>query len=216
MRHTVLDFSRRMGEVFKELAEVESRSQLEILRDLLTTSSDLIRVRAAGQKRIRAAFRLRQASHTWKVSEKPVLAAACSTIRKSAQYPTKKPVEAVDYVKKVRLGQTEQGSFVLTVLCPIPPELSPAATFVPIEPYGRRVTKTFMGALSAIQSASRHAVEEGRLGPFREAIQQGVSANLCDALVRIGEAIPETAIDITMAWSKNACRNWRPDRASCF
>src|SRR5258706_1763148 len=39
------DFARRMAEILDTLAEVEQRSQLEIVRDLATATSDVIRLR---------------------------------------------------------------------------------------------------------------------------------------------------------------------------
>ena len=55
------------------------------------------------------------------------------------------------------MGQTERGSYVLTILSPVPPELRPAqGTLLPVEPedpYERLVTLTLMNALAALQRA---------------------------------------------------------------
>jgi len=45
-RRELADYSLRMEEVLGTLATVEQRSQLDVLRDIQTTSADLIRVRA--------------------------------------------------------------------------------------------------------------------------------------------------------------------------
>ena len=53
-----------------------------------------------------------------------MLAAACSTYERRRAFHTRKPQVAVDYMKGLSLGQTEIGSFVLTVISPVPPRLS--------------------------------------------------------------------------------------------
>ena len=44
-----------------------------------------------------------------------VLAAACAAITKRAYFATRKPTKATDYLSRVRMGQTERGSYVLTI-----------------------------------------------------------------------------------------------------
>jgi len=145
-----------------------------------------------------------------------VLAAACSAVYARPNYPTRKPAEATDYLRQVRLGQTERGSFVLTVLCPVPPELLNPPTLLPQEPYGRRVTRTLMAALASARDATSHAAITGNFDLFATSVQAGVSANLCDALVRLGEAVPETSLDLSLAWSKNRGREGLPASRAIF
>ncbi len=65
--------------------------------------------------------------------------------------------EASDYMQRVRLGQTEHGSFVVTLLAPVPPllqiPLDPAWTPLDDEPFDRRVTRRLMDALDACRAA---------------------------------------------------------------
>ena len=50
LRRDLGDFELRMSEVVRTLGRVEKRPEAEILQDLLTTSSDLIRVRAPSRE----------------------------------------------------------------------------------------------------------------------------------------------------------------------
>ena len=45
-RRELGDYALRMAEVLETLADAEQRSQLDVLRDVQTTTADLIRVRA--------------------------------------------------------------------------------------------------------------------------------------------------------------------------
>src|SRR5262245_38419981 len=47
LNHRYRDCAARMGDVLRVLSAVEERSELQILRDLLTTGADVIRLRLA-------------------------------------------------------------------------------------------------------------------------------------------------------------------------
>jgi hypothetical protein len=53
------------------------------------------------------------------------LAAPCAAITKRAHFVTRKPMKAIEYLNKVRMAHTEQGSYVLTILSPVAPALTP-------------------------------------------------------------------------------------------
>jgi len=123
LRRDLGDFELRMSEVVRTLGRVERRPEAEILQDLLTTSSDLIRVRAPSREAESGSLPLEQAVAFVERSRDLVLAAACAAVSKRASYPTRKPVKATDYLSRVRMGQTERGSYVLTILSPVAPVL---------------------------------------------------------------------------------------------
>src|SRR5205807_2402444 len=116
------------------------------------------------------------------------LAAACAAVRPRALYTSRKPQEAVNYVAGLRMGQTEEGSFVLTIQSPVPPR-SQSKLFEDLpepfgeEPFERRAVLTLATALSTVRRAVMTAAVSGDFQPFQDAIPAGVSANLCDALL---------------------------------
>jgi hypothetical protein len=114
-------------------------------------------------------------------------------------------------MRKVRLGQTEQGSYVVTLVCPVSPELQLLdATIDPLgEPYDRRVTPILAGALQKTAWAAQEAGLKQDLAPFTDAIQDGVSSNLCKALAEIGSGLEEGEIEVSFSWSRS--RRRRPN-----
>lgn len=189
-----------MAEVLSTLADVEGRSQLEVLRDLQTTASDLVRVRAPSRGADDGTLPLDQAVVFVERSRDMMLAAACAAIDKRPVYAKRKAQQAMDYLGHVRMGQTERGSYVLTIFSPVPPELRPAQeTLFPVEPeepYERAVTRTLMSALKALEGAARDAAVEGNMTPFQAAVSQGVSTNLCDAVVALSAVSPGEGLDV--------------------
>ena len=64
--------------------------------------------------------------------------------------------KAAAYVDKVRLGQTEPGSFVVNMLVPVSPSLTePEPTQLPLlEPFERRATRMLVSGLRASREAT--------------------------------------------------------------
>jgi len=135
-----------------------------------------------------------------------MLAAACAALEKRAFFAKRKAQQAMEYLGHVRMGQTERGSFVMTILSSVSPELRPAQGELlpldPPEPYERQVTRTLMEAISAAEAAAQRAAVRGDMEPFHEAIHHGVSANLCEALVGLADVSPEQGLDIQISWSR--------------
>src|SRR5262249_40239707 len=117
-----------------------------------------------------------------------MLAAACAAVNPRVYYPSRKPAQAMDYIRRARLGQTEPGSFIVTILSPVPPSLAdPSGHFIALEePYERQVTRVLAGALDSVRRAAEDAASTGQVNGFIQAVPSGVSANLCDALAGMG------------------------------
>ena len=85
-----------------------------------------------------------------------------------------------EFLVSCRLGQTERGSFVATIIAPIPPEipgriaLCDDETRTDCEPYPRRVTTGMMTALGVVSES----IQSGRPDRLLEAVEKGVGANL--------------------------------------
>jgi hypothetical protein len=136
-----------------------------------------------------------------------ILSAACAALEKRAVYAKRKPQMAMDYLKHVQLGQTERGSFILTVLSPVKPELRPVQTSLlpqvePDDPYERKVIKTLFESLDALNMAARSAVLKSDMEPFQRAVANGVSANLCDALVGLSSVSSSERVEMQVSWAR--------------
>jgi hypothetical protein len=206
LRRDLGDFELRMSEVVRTLGRIECRPEAEIVQDLLTTSSDLIRVRAPSRDAESGSLPLEQAVAFVERSRDLVLAAACAAIDKRASYPTRKPTQATDYLSRVRMGQTERGSYVLTILSPVAPVLVsqpelPLGNGMP-DPFERQVTRTLVDGLVALERAARQAAASGGMDAFRQAVQLGVSANLCDAVAGLAAVSPLEGLEVRVAWSR--------------
>src|SRR5205085_1574396 len=98
-------------------------------------------------------------------------AAACATTEARAVWHTRKPAQAVEYVRRVRIGQTERGSYVVTVVSRVSPRLNVLneELFESAEPFERRAMQTLAGSLVHLDQAAERAALSGEFAAFDEA-----------------------------------------------
>jgi hypothetical protein len=187
--HTVRDFRRRVAETLQTLEALENRSQLDILADIQQISSDVIRWRWIEEGAEDGTISLEQGQHfIWQVRIQ-LLAAACSAVQPRQFFASRKAAQATEYLRQARLGQSERGSYVVTVHSPEPPVISfdgplagNADDIEPADdPFERRVTRTLAGALRSLHHVASGAVGNGRVESEGLA-RNGISANLCESV----------------------------------
>ncbi len=205
---TLHDYDLRLDEALSALEIVTDLSRAQVLASILAGSSDLLRIRAqdvdvpTGLIPIEAGVRLVESARS------AMTAAACSALQPQMSYPSRKPTGVPEFLERVRLGQTEVGSYVLTVYLPLE-EPSLAETDnrlfeVQSVPFGRRVTRTLVTAIDATQDAVAQ-VRNGRdYDVFMTGVLKGVSANLCRALAKMVEPNAGVeSVDMNMTWGRS-------------
>jgi hypothetical protein len=200
------DYARRLAELLDTLSQREQRSELEILRDLTTSMSDVVRLRVMSAVAADGSVGLEEGVTIVGSAKDMILSAARAAVIPRAYFRSRLPGPADEYMKRVRLGQTEQGSYVVTLLCPVSPELGPSdlASLAEIdEPFDRRVTRTLAGAVTKCAAAAREAALRQNMEPFTSAVRDGVSANLCSAIADIGEGLEEGQIQVSFSWARS-------------
>lgn len=192
------DVVSRLIEIFAKVAETD---ELSLYRDLVTADRDVIRVRAAGKDD--GAVALHDGLALLRGAHDMMLAAACSLRNPRPAYRAGSNREASEYVRRIRVGQTEQGSFAVTLLPPVvapPMHAGRVGVGGPADdPLERAMTRRMVGALTAARIATERVI--GGVGKaFVEVVEEGVSANLCDALVTLIEPFP--GLDVSVTWAR--------------
>ena len=197
------DFAKRMAELASDLAEMESRPAQEVLADLGLAPFDVVKVRSVDADEfgsIRLATGLDLHTEARNVVVAAANAAASPQPRRS--WRGRRFDGVAEYVESVRLGQSQRGSFVLTLLSrwDYQPSSHDGMELGDVA-FGRRVTSKLGTMLQATQSALRRAVSEG-VGPLVDAYVAGTSSNLYQALARL--ARDGNGIDISVNWSASS------------
>ena len=195
-----------MSEALQLLEQVEGRSQWTIFNDLQMTGVDVIRVRLVGQDLADGSLSIDENVKIAQQTRDMMLAAACAAIRPQAVWPARCPAQAVDYLKGVRIGQSERGSYVLTIQSRVTPLLRPAQGVLDLEePFPRQVVERLAHGLGAMLRATELSAVTADAQAFSDAITEGVSANLCDAVVGLAGNHAERSrrVDIAFSWSRS-------------
>ncbi|MFH0823781.1 MAG: hypothetical protein V2B18_13615 [Pseudomonadota bacterium] len=198
------DYALRIGDMLTVLAAVEKRSQWEVYSDLLTVTSDVIRIRIADPEISDGTLPIEEHAKIAQKARDLVLAAACATTEPRPVWHKRKPAQAMEYVRRVRIGQSERGSYVVTVISRVPPILHTRTEqlFEMDVPFERQVTQTLARSLQALDHAAEHAAVTQEMEAFDQAVQQGVNANLCDAVAGLwGDDEARRNLEFTFAWS---------------
>ena len=201
------DFALRMGDVLRTLSMIEQRSELAIFVDLTTISADVIRVRASEPESADGTVSLVEGVMLVQEAMDMMAAAACATVAPKPLYRARRPQEAADYLRGLRLGQTERGSFVVTIVSRVSPSLAGPRAFheelFSEEPFERRVSYTLVESLAAVRSAAESAASKATFDAFANGVSEGVSANLCDALVGMGRHLSDSAsLSVEVSWAR--------------
>ena len=194
------DYVTRLIQLAETLARVENRRQSTVLTDLSLAEVDLIRVRLLRTHDDSSVY-LSRGVDLLHESRMLLLAAACSASGPQRMFRAGRNQKAAAYVEKVRLGQTEPGSFVVNMLVPVSPSLmKPEPTQLPLlEPFERRATRMLVSGLRASREATELVNRGENIRAFEERVGKGVSANLCQAtanLINTGGGL-----DVSVSWA---------------
>ncbi len=198
---SLADYASVVSRLIETFSEVSGQDELTVHRDLVTAFRDVVKLRACDADDSSSLPVVAGADLVCGARDL-ILAAACSIDQPQPFYRMGANKAANEYLDRVRLGQTDQGSYVVTLLGPELSLKTQMALFTELdsmpEPSERRVTKR----LSESVLEARKAVDESRAGcedPFAERVHKGVNANLCEALARLAGVASE--LEISLVWA---------------
>jgi hypothetical protein len=196
LKRGVGDFVLRMADVVVSLATIEQRPAWEVLKDVSGPPGDVFRLRVFAADAELGSLPLNEGIDLLRGGRDLLVAAACSAIRPQPLHPLKLPKEARHFLRSCRLGQTERGSFVATIITPVPPEIQSELTFM--EPFSRKVSTGLMSTLGFVSDAIR----TGTPGRILEGIELGVSVNLCESLEAMKPSGDHSRLEISVTWAQ--------------
>ena len=200
-RDTIADYVESMAESVEVLAKVEERSQLDVFYDLLGAGADTIRVRSSNGV-AREALSLRSSADLLRDTYDMLASAARAVERPQATYRGKISSDVANYLDSVRPLPGYHDGYVLTLHSPVPAGFGRQADmgeeFID-PPFPRRTTYKLAQALGHTSTALQEVVIKDTLEPFEQAVQYGVSANLCDSVAKLAKK--GHGIDIDLVWA---------------
>lgn len=188
------DYADSVSVVVRKMAEFEERSPAEVLDHLLLPPADVLRFRDRSPECETGTINLDEALGLLGGAKKMLLSIAHSVLRPTPFHPRLSLSDAEYFVRNCRLGQTQRGSFIVTIACPL--EFIPSSVR---DPFERKVTDGLVTTLQLIIKATdEHSVDEltdqSRYPLF--------SANFCEALCMVRPLGERSSLSLDVAWSK--------------
>lgn len=201
------DYEQRLRDLVIGLVSIEERDFDTVVTNLRYARADLIRISLVSPRVGPGELPIEDGRKLFDSARDLMWSAACAAVQPRANFGPQAPATAKDYLDGVRLGQTERGSYVVTVISDVePPDqqalLPDDAAHLEI-PFERKVTTALMEALAATKVAAHKVINEQSdiTETFEGVVERGVSANLCSALARMGEDQSAAEVRIHMDWA---------------
>lgn len=204
------DYVGRVADILETLSVVEARRAGDILREMKLPPADwqFLRLVPPGPSGTAPLLDVVSALSGLKDLH---TAAASSALGPQAVQPGQKPVIVKEHVASVQMDQTRIGSYVLAAHTPLPElvfgrwsgtvveedydrqeslfddDLFPGGgtLFHSSEPFGRMVSRMLFAGVTCARAAAEETLTRDSLDGFGRYVRAGLSANLCEALVRI-------------------------------
>jgi|CXWL01.1.fsa_nt_gi hypothetical protein len=203
------DYAPMVAQLIRTVAKEVDKSEIQIMDDLETVAiGDIIRVRSFDPLDLNDhTIPLSDGVNLLNRARAMALAGASSAIEHRPVQSRRPNTEAKQFVRNLRLGQTERGSFLLRLISPIIDIKS--GEYLEFQgmdrlPFSRRAIMELVKGLNALRDAAKENEERGRFffNSFLELVPSGVSANLCEAIVDIDEKESlSRPIEVSVTWS---------------
>ncbi|MGW8553562.1 hypothetical protein [Streptomyces tubercidicus] len=184
------DYAARVADLVETVAMVEARRPADVLREMSLPSADwqFLRLTPPTPSGTAPLVDLVPALAGLRDLMTSAAAAAAAPTPQPVQ-PSQKPQLVKEHVASVRLDQTRVGSYIVAVHTPLPEVAAPepGSRHAPrLEPFARKVTRCLYAALVCAHRAADSSLRTESLEDFAVYANAGLSANLCEALVKIG------------------------------
>jgi hypothetical protein len=185
------DFAVLLSDAVAVFATWEKRPALEVLGELLLPPADVLRFCESGPAADAGNLPFDRGFELLAGIRKTLLAAACGACRPQRFYPRLTCEEAEQFLHRCRLCQTERGSFVVTVACPLDPDPENSV------PFARRVTLLLMRALDRLAGAVELSGSEA---PDED--EPVLSVNLCEGVLGMAPAGEGSSLTVSANWER--------------
>jgi hypothetical protein len=189
------DYDAAMRTVVTKLAASEGRDPAITALGLANRGADQVAVTAESAEP--GAIPLDDASALFHGARGLILASASAAVSRRAAFGSARPVAAEQYLATVH-ARVLPGSFVVNLACPLAPPLSEIQPRSESRPYGREVTMALVTGLTAITTLRPESARSENDTQFFQLVEQGVSADLVDALAAFSPSASQEARHVTV------------------
>jgi len=201
------DYNYRILDVLENIAQAENREVHQVLTDLSIPPGDTVRFRVINKDTVGGTISFLEGFNLLEGAKKALFTTACDIVQPEKYHKRLGLKGAQQFIEECRLGQTEKGSFIASVICPFvnqTPEdkAQQLSIFNQAEEFRhsltRKVTTRLMSSLAEIKSAIDRG-EENRIVDLEG--ENIISGNFLESIVELNSTKETTEIEIITSWS---------------
>jgi hypothetical protein len=200
------DYPLRMFDVLHTLSVVEERGIEAVLAELSATDLDTITFRLLPGGPAGTVPLVNGADALAGVRELVMASTYATMLGRPLMVQGRRPARVQQFVERVQLGTPRAGSWIISaqlrLSAMVPgteaPDLFFSDTDAP-DPFPRQVSLQAHRAVRAALWAAGEALQGDPVEPFRRRVEEGVSANVCEALAKLGRE--ETPYEVRFGWA---------------
>ena len=196
------DYEESVELVIDKFSQLSGQPPSALFSTIASLREDVIRLRVSSGDNDDA-LPLKFASTFIKNTQKLLKTAACAAVSPHLHHPRLSINEATAFIENARFGQTERGSFILHVSCPLNGMDKPKKTALTNDdmPFVRKVTLNLHAALSDLVSNIERDTLSHFIDDLKDASAPSISANMCEALSAMHDDQLNNALTIRFDWS---------------
>ena len=207
------DYKEAVYTSVRTVAQAEGRAEEQVLLYLLNPNTDILKIRLA-KSNVEAGNILFDDAIRMYENAKKLLAAAAMDVLHPKKYHQGRMDEAVSkFVANCRFGQTEVGSYIVSVVCPFA-ELNSKEEYTQLSIFSdedrcaasltRQVTNRVMNNIDYIKQSIDDAQNDNLVSPN---LNEPISANFYEALNGLNLESESTDLEFRIEWSPIVKKN---------
>lgn len=188
-----VDYEDVLSSALKQIATFNEISLSALLNKLLSPPSDILKWRVNNEHTSNGLLPFESVSDIFESIKSLIGTSAKDVISPELYHKKVFTRDITDFLASCRLGQTERGSYIFNVLCPL------GGTQLELydDPLSRRVNINILNAINQIQSD----ILNNNKNKVEDSVGEGCySVNFLESIIAINEATIESGIEIKVDW----------------
>jgi hypothetical protein len=202
MDTTAPDYRESICIVLGKLAELTGLHPDALSAKIQALKDDVLRLRVSFDGHDNA-LPLSFAGTLIQSTEKLLKAATCTILRPRTHHPRLSLSEALQLIEKAKFHQTEQGSFVLKVACPLDALEGEGGLALDDTnpPFVRNVTLALQQSMFKLKAAIESDTLDALVDELKADPAPLISSNLCEALAGMHDEAIDNSVEFSFDWS---------------
>lgn len=207
MEKTLIDYETAMYDAVRTVAKVEGKSEEQIFLYLLNPNTDILKIRLQRKELEPGSILMDDAINLYENAKKMLAAAAQDVLHPKKYHRGRLDDSISKFLSECRFGQTEVGSYVLSIVCPFAElneknnEYQQLSIFTDEETCANSLTRKVTNRVMDNIIRIKENIDNGEIDNLSDGDELMISANFYEALQGMSLQAEGTELEFSAEWS---------------